>query len=180
MRVLSVGGVSDDRRATPVSRLRTPGRRLRDRACTSAQGAGRSTGVPAGWRVPGCTWPGQPRFPPPAGRRRARPACDGAIGVAGTSGRRREPCKSARSLVQKRPATRIGRQDRGCRTALSEKFGRPADTCYVSNLLFSKGPEMVTALEPPLTRLCACAPGGQYLAASFLGGRGRRNVKRET
>ena len=30
-----------------------------------------------------------------------------------------------------------------------EKFGRPADTCYVNNLLLSKGLEMVTALSLP-------------------------------
>ena len=30
-----------------------------------------------------------------------------------------------------------------------EKFGRPADTCYVNNLLFAKGPEMAAASGLP-------------------------------
>ena len=31
----------------------------------------------------------------------------------------------------------------------SEKFGRPADTCYVNSLLIAKGPEMVAASGLP-------------------------------
>jgi len=30
-----------------------------------------------------------------------------------------------------------------------EKFGRPADTCYVNSLLFAKGPEMAAASGLP-------------------------------